>query len=97
MGGSNSLPSFGADPGYTTVSSWSGGAGFATNLHVSHSETIKGVGLVNGGTFAIGEYRDIGGVFQQDMVGSDLALKSIAAAEKYEGEGKVDPLTNLNG
>lgn len=63
MGGSNSLPSFQTDPIYTTVSAWSGGAGFATNLHISHSDVIKGVGLVNGGPYAIGEYKDIGGIF----------------------------------
>ena len=63
MGAYESLPSLGVDPGYTTVSGWSGGTGFANNLHVAHSETIKGAGLINGGPYAIGEYLDIAGIF----------------------------------
>jgi poly(3-hydroxybutyrate) depolymerase len=63
MGTTNSLPSFGGDSGYTTVSGWSGGSHMATNLHVIYSETIKGIGIVNGGPYAIGEYKDIAGIF----------------------------------
>lgn len=63
MGSSESLPALNADPMYTTVSGWSGGSGFANNVHVAHSATFKGVGLINGGPYAIGEYLDIGGIF----------------------------------
>lgn len=95
MGSRNSLPSFGADSKYTTISGFSGGTGFANNLHVAHSETIKGVGLINGSPYAIGTYKDIAGIFDYDMVSSEIALESITLADRYEKEGKIDDLSNL--
>ena len=45
------LPSFGADPESVTFSGISGGSFMAHSMHVIHSYTIKGVGLVAGGPY----------------------------------------------
>ena len=81
---------------YTTVSGWSGGSGFANNVHVVHSETFKGVGVINGGPYAVGEYLDIGGIFQYKQTGSSMATESVKYANQMSSEGKIDNVSNLN-
>ena len=48
----DNLPSMNADPDSVTVSGFSGGSWYATILHVTNSERIAGVGLLNGGAYA---------------------------------------------
>jgi hypothetical protein len=95
MGNRNTLPSFGADPSYTTLSGWSGGAFMANNLHVIYSDTFKGVGMVNGGGYSTGEFLDNAGIFQYDLESSEIADKSVEFAQKFSDLGQIDNILNL--
>ena len=43
----------GADPKYTTVSGISNGGNMATTMHVTNSETFKGLALVDSYTYGM--------------------------------------------
>ena len=47
----NKLPSMGADPDYVTFSGFSSGSWMSHQLHIVYSDTIKGVGLYEGGPY----------------------------------------------
>lgn len=47
----------GADPGYTTISGFSGGSYMTDNLKVIYSDTFKGAGLLSGGSYMEATYQ----------------------------------------
>jgi len=61
-------------------------------MHVIHSETIKGVGLLAGGPYA-----SIGAGVMGAEIPDTLLDELIDFAEQNEDDGKIDPLSNLNG
>ncbi len=104
----DTLPSMNADPDSVTVSGFSGGSWYATILHVSNSERIAGVGLLNGGAYASLKEND-------DLLNRDRSTRDIKDFDEYytkneeianadnfiketndfEAKGKIDPLINL--
>jgi hypothetical protein len=67
----------------------------AANLHVMYSETFKGVGLVGGGVYGGGEFLSSAGIFDYGWTAEDMADESVAIAEAYSEEGKIDNVLNL--
>jgi len=47
----NELPSFGAESFSVTISGFSGGSYLATQIDVIYSDLIKGVGMIEGGSY----------------------------------------------
>jgi predicted esterase len=54
------IPAMNINPDMITVTGFSGGAHFAGNLVVIHSETFAGGGMVAGGPFSAGYYCSAG-------------------------------------
>lgn len=52
----------GADPTYTTISGFSGGAFMADVMLVASSETFKGMATHAGGPYGIGDFEALAGI-----------------------------------
>jgi hypothetical protein len=88
-------PSFDIDTSRITVSGVSSGAYMAGQLHVAHSATISGAGLIAGGP-----YWCASGAMQKGlgpcMNGGDMGLEELHAyAETQAEEASIDALDNL--
>ena len=53
------LPPLNISPNTITASGYSSGSYMSSQLHVVHSSTIKGVGLISGGPYATGHYNQV--------------------------------------
>ena len=69
----------------------------AANLHVMYSESFKGVGLVNGGGYANGDFMDNAGIFEYQRTATELGDLSFEYASNYSTAGEIDDIANLNG
>jgi len=102
------LPTLNADPDSITVSGFSGGSYFATNMHVSNSERIAGVGLFSGGAYGsmddvfdfvnlrdkTPDVDDYNEYFMKSEENAN-ADSYIKYAQDAESQGKIDSLINL--
>ena len=77
------LPPLGADLDSVTLSGFSSGSFFSMNLHIVHSDLIKGVALVNGGPYAF------------DWNRNDTAYQGRAVAKLAEEQGLIADMINL--
>ena len=77
------LPPMGADLDSVTLSGFSSGSFFSTNLHVVHSDLIKGVALVNGGPYGF------------DWERNNTLFQGRALARAAEKQGLIANMTNL--
>ena len=105
------LKPYNADLSQTTVSGLSAGAFFATQLHVAHSQYIKGMGSIAGGPYFCAEgslnkaynakQGDAGyGLYSGQCMGGnfngvDAAQKAIDEARQEASAGRVDALNHL--
>jgi poly(hydroxyalkanoate) depolymerase family esterase len=105
------LRGYNVDLYQTTVSGLSAGAFFATQIHVAHSQHIKGMGSVAGGPYFCAEgslnkaynakQGDAGyGLYSGQCMGGnfngvDAAQKAIDEARQEAAAGRVDALSNL--
>jgi len=105
------LPSLNADPDSITMSGLSGGSWYSTNMHVSNSLRIKGVGLFSGGAYGSLKssadlyppeekvektITDFDAYYTANEATAD-ATPWIAIANENAANEKIDPLSNLNG
>ena len=68
----------------------------SNNLHVAMSDTIKGSGLMFGGSYWTPEFFiDQDTFYAKDK--ATLTQESINKAEEYQSSGKIDSLSNING
>ena len=68
----NSLPALGADPRYTTISGFSGGAYVANDLKVIYSDTFKGAALLSGGPYNTAAYKSMAELNSDILPDSDF-------------------------
>ena len=66
------------------------------NLHVIYSETFKGAGLLMGESYFTPDYDDDVSIIM-NIPTAEMTATSIAMAEEYQGEDKIDNLSNLSG
>ena len=86
------LPGMGLDPNTIIASGFSSGSYMSMQMHVIYSETIKGVGLHQGGPYA-SRFEGAGGT----ELRPELLGELFDYAYNNEVEGLIDPLDNLNG
>ena len=87
------------DPRETTVSGLSSGAYMAVQLHVAHSTSIAGAGVVAGGPYfcAEGQLATALNRCMETFLGVPNAGVLVAIAQALAGAGRIDPLTGLSG
>lgn len=74
------------------MSGFSTGAFMASSMHVVHSETIKGIGLVDGGPHAYLQER-----IKFDSAADVIVLNIAELTIQQRQEGQIDSLLNLIG
>ena len=88
------LPALNVDPDTIIATGFSGGAYFGNILHLTNSETIKGVYLRSGGPFSDAAAYDA-------EVGSGrnykIIEKAMALAQELSDKGEIDDVQNLRG
>lgn len=93
-GAAGQLPALGADTAKITVSGVSSGGYMAVQMHVAHSGRVSGAGALAAGPY----YCAAGSLWtawNSCMTGAPPASK--ADAERFERDGRIDPLANLAG
>ena len=93
------LPELALDPGATTVSGLSSGAYLAVQLHVAHSQSIAGAGVVAGGPYfcAEGSLESALSRCMATSLGRPDADALARQARDLVRDGLIDPLTGLEG
>ncbi len=91
------LPELALDPRATTVSGLSSGAYMAGQLHVVHSRSVTGAGVIAGGPYfcAEGSLSTALNRCMATTLGAPDAVALVERARALAGEGLVDPLTEL--
>lgn len=87
------LPPMNANPDTITTEGFSGGSYYATLLHVTNSETIKGTGVTCGGPWGFG----FSGSGKDDEWVENKVQEIIEQAQEYSDEGLIDDVANLDG
>ena len=95
MGQKHSLPGFGADANLLTISGFSGGAFFADQMKVIHSDSIKGAGILAGGPYYNSFYYDSYTATKDLGTADEMAQQSIDAAVSMDSKGMIDPVASL--
>ena len=96
MGNTYELPSLGARSDTVTVSGMSSGSFMSMNLHVTMSDTIKGAGLMFGGSYWTPGFFNDRVVFDNKDLAT-LTQESINKAEEYNSSGEISDPSNLRG
>jgi poly(3-hydroxybutyrate) depolymerase len=93
------LPAFAVDLGQSSVSGLSSGAYMAGQFHVAFSELLVGVGIVAGGPYncAEGQLPIALNRCMQTTLGAPDPERLLAKAEALAAEGRIDPLSGLQG
>ena len=94
--GNKSLPPLGANPDTVTMAGHSSGAMMSNQMHIIMSDTIKGVGLMQGASFWTIEYfldRELADEVDVETV----AQGSLDKAAEYLEEGLIDDTVNIEG
>ncbi len=93
------LPALQLDPAGTTVSGLSSGAYMAVQLHVAHSKSITGAGVVAGGPYfcAEGQLTTALNTCMQTFLGQPDAAALVGQARSLADAGRIDPLADLAG
>jgi len=95
----NPLPALGAEPTRVTVSGVSSGGYLAVQLHVAHSATVKGAGVIAGGPYYCAQ-GSLWIAYNNCMTPggwAQLPATSLLAFEtqSLERQGRIDPTSNL--
>ena len=98
-GAADPLPTLRLDAAGTTVSGLSSGAYMAVQLHVAHSKSIAGAGVVAGGPYlcAEGQLATALNSCMKTFLGPPDAAALFARAEALVKAGHVDPFDGLAG
>jgi poly(3-hydroxybutyrate) depolymerase len=98
-GAAPSLPALGADPQATTVSGISSGGYMAVQLHVAHSSTVRGVGVIAAGPFYCAQGSAWMARYNCMQPGGWTRLPPVAvltaATEAMARGGQIDPVDGL--
>ena len=89
---SHALPPMGINPDTITFAGDSGGSYMSTNMHVIHSDVVKGAGLMIGGPYAF----DWIGTYETD-VPEDTLQNSFDLVDANWKAGLIDDPANLKG
>jgi poly(3-hydroxybutyrate) depolymerase len=93
------LPSFHVDLAQSSVSGLSSGAYMAGQFHVAFSQTLVGAAIIAGGPYdcAEGQLGVALNRCMQTTAGGPDAAHLLARAETLAREGRIDPLSGLDG
>jgi len=99
--GAERLPALGADASAVTVSGVSAGGYMAVQMHVAHSATVKGAGILAGGPYYCAQgslwtayYNCMKPAAWAPMPSTSLLLREI---QDLEAKKEIDPAANLGG
>lgn len=84
------LPPLNINPDTIMAAGFSGGSFYSTILHLSNSETIKGVHLRSGGPYSFG-YSQSG----KSSIDEKHIEEAIALAKELSDAGDIDSVSNL--
>ena len=98
------LPPLNINPALVTAAGNSFGSMGAHNLHVVMSQTIKGVGLLNGALYGIDESEEHPIVLPEgrdeeeiNFIKNKELKRAVELVRKYEKDGLIEPVKNLEG
>jgi poly(3-hydroxybutyrate) depolymerase len=98
--GAEPLRGYGADASAVTVSGISSGGFMAVQVHVAHSEKVKGAGVLAAGPWycAQGSFWAAYGCMTPTFWAPLPPVDELkGAAERFAADGRIDPLQNLGG
>ena len=78
------MPPLGGESDTITISGWSGGGYTSNNFYVAYSDYIKGVGMMESGTYG-----------QSPFFMKESLNPSIELANKLADEGRIAPTSNI--
>ena len=92
----STLPALRIDPQRITVSGLSSGGAMAVQLHVAHSATVRGAGVLAGPPYYCAEGVVASALGRCMKDGATIPVERLlAAADRFAGEGRIDAVTNL--